>query len=180
MKLDIKDRVELSKAELEKIARLLRDVWPPKDGVFDLDADIRRMVLTEDRPIEKHIILSDGDQILAYSKLFSRQVRVGIQPVNNMALACVCVKEAFRGRGFGELIVKTAFGFVDDNTFECSIFQTQVLQFYLGLGARFLYNKFINSLSRTDNNPWWDPHVMIYPADYHLADVAIDLCGQGY
>jgi hypothetical protein len=71
---------------------------------------------------------------------------------------------------------------VDGGEFPVALFQTAVPDFYTRLGSRSVSNRFVNSRNSEDPeaNPWWDPNIMIYPADAAWPMGTIDLNGSGY
>jgi predicted N-acetyltransferase YhbS len=97
----------------------------------------------------------------------------------------VCSAPEQRGRGLGAAVVRTAFAEVDEGREAVSLFQTNVPGFYATLGARSVGNVFVNPRHRSGEKgsvaqPWWNTHVMIYPAAYRWPDGEVDLGGPGY
>lgn len=180
MQLFVYDRNQLSENDLRSIVYLSREIWPPPEGmIVTMEGDIAKMINVENRKIEKHFLLKENEKLIGYAKIFSREIKTDNKKINNMALASVCIKNEYRKKELGKLIVKAAFEFVDNKIFECSIFQTQAPQFYEKLGAKQIKNKFINSLNNNEN-PWWDPYIMLYPKEYEITEKEIDLLGKGY
>ncbi|MEM9660155.1 MAG: hypothetical protein AAF961_17460, partial [Planctomycetota bacterium] len=98
-------------------------------------------------------------------------------------LARVCSHPEHRGCGLGELVVRAAFGVVDDGEFPWSLFQTTypVQAFYNKLGAQLVKNPIVNSLGEDPQaNPFWDEIIMRYPAKADWPKGVIDLLGPGY
>jgi GNAT superfamily N-acetyltransferase len=86
-----------------------------------------------------------------------------------------------RGRGLGHAVVRAAFEYVDDGTFPVSFFQTGVPEFYRKLSCREVRNHAVNSLADDPGGcPWWEKHIMIYPADVPWPDGEIDLLGPAW
>jgi predicted N-acetyltransferase YhbS len=127
-------------------------------------------------------VVWDGGQAIAHARTFPRTIRSRSGDITLMGLAGVCVMPERRGEGLGRDVVRKAFERVDRGDFPVSLFQTTVPDFYTGLGAKAIANRFVNSRNTDDPeaNPWWDPHIMIYPADAVWPDGTIDLNGSGY
>lgn len=177
MQLLILERADLTAIQLREIFTLKQQVWPK--GAPDINGAIKRFLDSERPEIERHVLVIEEGALRGYAKFSTRFVTIGSKIVHNMALASVCVDPNYRGAGVGSRMVRNAFGHVDNGTFDCSFFQTGVPGFYEKLGARRVVNRFYNSLNG-DENPWWDPYVMLYPASYPLSGEPIDLMGKGY
>lgn len=135
----------------------------------------------------------EGDRALAHALLFPRDIQTPAGPLRIAELAAVCSHPDHRGRGrgLGRDVVRAAFKRIDDGAYPVSLFQTGVPDFYARLGARTVENKFINSRWQppregespghgTREAPWWNPHVMIYPATYNWPEGEVDLLGPGF
>lgn len=130
-----------------------------------------------------------GDRAIASATIFPRTVQAESGMLTLMALAAVCSDPNSRGWGLGRAVVRAAFDEVDRGRFPVTLFQTGVPEFYRKLGARAVDNRFVNSRfdastatpgRGTADNPWWNPHVMIYPAAFAWPAGTIDLLGPGY
>ncbi|MFA5257316.1 MAG: GNAT family N-acetyltransferase [Opitutales bacterium] len=99
-----------------------------------------------------------------------------------LALASVCTHPDFRCRGLGTELVRRILSLVDEGKYPAAFWQTGVPGFYEKLGARLVTNRVRNSRHPLDpeKNPFWDPFLMIYPADAVWPEGAIDLNGLGY
>jgi predicted N-acetyltransferase YhbS len=160
------------------IVNLINETWPPSDNqIASINDDLQEFFNSE--PEEIHVVAKIEKMVVGYAKTFVRKIRIDGKLVRNMALACVCVRKEFQKNGIGKKIVKKVFEPVDNEKFALSIFQTAVPQFYEKVGAKKIFNKCINS--QNDNeNPWWDPNIMIYPGTYKIDVTEIDLMGKGY
>lgn len=172
-------RVESRRAtpeEMRAITELVNATWPreaPAPGARAMP------------PVEQdktHVTIWDGDTLAAHAAFFPRTVRHVAGEFVVMALAGVCVPKDRRGAGLGRRVVLEAFRDVDAGLFRVSLFQTTVPDFYRRLGAVTVGNRFFNSRHVTGpgKTPWWDPHVMIYPAWTGWPAGDIDLNGPGY
>lgn len=174
---------ELSPERLREICELTASVWPPKgDPPPSIDERVEKYLGDKTRPFQRAIMVYGGASLVGHARVFDRRIAAGSRTVDNLALAGVCVRPEYRGSGLGAILARAAFGFIDDGRFECSVFQTQVPGFYEKLGCREIGNVFVNSRDEEKPNerPWWDPHVMLYPAGFDIGDEVIDLCGPGY
>lgn len=178
MDLSVNETDEIGYSDRILIVKLIRETWPPKEGeVVTLEGNLKNIFSS--KPEERHIIIKIGGQISGFAKRFLREIKIGEKQIRNMALACVCVKKDLRKGGIGKTIVKKAFESVDNNEFDCSLFQTAVPEFYEKIGARKIMNRCINSY-KNNENPWWDPNVIIYPGNFKIGEAVIDLMGNGY
>lgn len=160
------------------IVSLIKETWPPSCGqIAMLEEDMKRCFGSESE--EMHVIVKVDGVVTGYAKRFLRDVIVNGKRIRNMALACVCVKKGYQKKGLGKKAVTKLFEAIDDGIFECSLFQTAVPKFYEKIGAGKVLNKFVNS-QKSNESPWWDPNVMIYPKHFELGDGVIDLMGKGY
>ncbi|MBD3345825.1 MAG: GNAT family N-acetyltransferase [Chitinivibrionales bacterium] len=133
-----------------------------------------------DEPV--HFTIWNGSHLLAHAMTFLRIYNTVGGPLRIMALRGVCVLPEKRGSGLGAEVVKSAFARIDGTLFCGSIFQTRAPDFYQKLGARLLTNRFVNSRwnGHTEENPWWNPYIMAWPATMQVPDGTIDLNGPGY
>jgi predicted GNAT family N-acyltransferase len=178
MDLSVNEPDEIEHSDRILIVKLIRETWPPKENeIVTLEEDLEKIFGY--KPEEKHIFVKNNRQICGFAKIFFREIKIGEKLIRNMALACVCVKKDLRKGGIGKTIVKKAFEAVDNKEFDCSLFQTAVPEFYEKIGARKIMNKCINSY-KNNENPWWDPNVIIYPGNFKIGEAVIDLMGDGY
>jgi len=175
----------LTESQALAIITLIDSVWPQRDKtvaemVKDLLATSAELS-SPDSDSERIVVWEEG-QAIALSHTFTREIFAPEGSIKTMALADVCVDPTRRGEGFGAQVARRAFGRVDSGVSPVSLFQTEVPDFYVKLGAKVIGNRFVNSKNDDDPraNPWWDPHVMIYPADYSWPAGQIDLNGAGY
>src|SRR5690606_26484140 len=113
---------------------------------------------------------------------FSRLVRAESGERRVLALAGVCTDPGRRGEGLGRKVVEAAFHSLSEESATVCLFQTGVPEFYHRLGAREVFNRFHNGQDPEGVccSPWWNPHVMIYPAGAPWPEGPIDLQGPGY
>jgi len=183
MEIDIKDRAILSDDEIKKVVELVFNIWPPKDKAFTPERQMNYYMKKKLALFDKLLLILNQHILIGHAEIFEREIRIDSTTSKSiLALAGVCVRPEYRGKGLGLKLVKRAFTFIDNGPFECSIFQTQIPEFYFKLGCRILGNTFINSKHSKDKlkNPWWDPHVMVYPAEQNFGSSIIDLNGYGY
>lgn len=127
--------------------------------------------------------VADVDQgmVLAHALIFKRELLTSHGPLPVGALASVCVHPDYRGYGWGAEVVRAAFSVMPELGVEVTLFQTGVPDFYRKLGARLIPNRFFNGQIPGDqNNPFWEPHLMIYPAAFPWPEGDIDLNGEGF
>lgn len=125
--------------------------------------------------------IRDGAAIVAMSQLIPRRIQTERGPMDLLGLAGVKTHPDYRGQGFGRAVVRAALGYVDNGTFAVSLFQTGVPGFYEKLSCRRVENTFVNSHApRPATCPWWEAHVMIYPAAFDWPPGRIDLLGPGW
>lgn len=167
-------------ATASAIIALTNAVWPVSDRttetlVAELGTGLR------ETPLKRHYLIHDGAELVAHAVTFSRVIRFDGGSLEVMALAEVCVDPARRGEGHGARVVREAFRQVDEGPFAVSLFQTNVPGFYERLGAVKVANRFTDSTAGDpEANPWWNDHVMVYPAFPGWPAGIIDLCGRGY
>jgi len=171
---------ELTANEHERTRALVSATWPKKDGPTHpaMAAADRSGV----KAVQDHVLLSDGDELLAHAALSPRTIRHESGSLEVMALASVCVQQSRRGEGFGTRVVQEAFKAISSGRYSVALFQTQVPDFYRRLGAIKVDNEFVNSTDDIDPDatPWWDPNIMIYPDWTEWPKGKIDLKGPGY
>lgn len=171
---------KLNAEQAQRIAVLISAVWPDSGETVEV---IARSFLTNtgNQPGKKFYVIWKDDQAIACAQTFPRRIRYEGGETEIMALAGVCVDGAHRGRGLGSLIVRAAFGDVDDGRYRVALFQTGVPDFYRKLGATTVQNEFCDNTAANDGrSPWWDDYVMIYPEGAEWPNGRIDLNGAGY
>lgn len=130
-------------------------------------------------------VFGRGDQPRALAMIFPLVVTTTVGRLRVLALAGVCSAPELRGGGLGAAVVRAAFAEGDEGRETVSLFQTSVPGFYAKLGARSVSNVFVNPQHLQGDKgsaaqPWWDSHVMIYPAAYRWPEGGVDLGGAGY
>lgn len=163
------------------LAHLRNTVWPPSEPITMEEFGARAKTRYVEDDAELYMVRRD-EEILAFGRLFAREIITPSGPLTVGALASVLTRPDLQGNGFGRLIVQGAFDRVHDGTFPVILFQTGVPGFYQKLGSREVFNRFFDSKSATPAaNPWQSgPHIMIYPAAFAWPDGDIDLGGYGY
>jgi len=182
MKQDIFDKGELSRDTIQDIIKLQHLIWPYKAGEKNNEIAIDDYIKDESLAINKSILIWEDNILVGHTEIFCREIESNGRIIDNMALSGVCVRPGFRGKNLGYELVKTAFDIFERGHFECSVFQTDIPDFYIKFGCRTITNRFINSLNAQDpgKNPWWTDNVMIYPGGYNIGSQQIDLRGNGY
>lgn len=173
---------ELNQNQAFAIVTLLHEVWPhPNKTLLEMAASFSENRREAPNEIIRFIVW-DGTKAIAHAKTFSRNILTTKGELKIMALAEVCVARNRRGKGLGEAVVRKAFKHVDCGSFPVSLFQTAVPVFYQKLGAKRICNPFIDGKNREKlkRNPWWEPHIMIYPAQAQWPCGLVDLNGPGY
>lgn len=182
----------MSDADLAAVVSVWRTVFAAKlaaKTVEELVKTQRDYAANHAGPLHQHPRISVARQdgrILAVAKTFAREIETGGAGGNRltiMALYGVASLPEVRSQGFGAAVARAAFTRVDDGFFPLCLFQTgDARPFYEKLGCRTISNRFINSFNEADPaaNPWWNPHVMIYPAGADWPEGMIDLRGTGY
>jgi predicted N-acetyltransferase YhbS len=161
------------------IARLRDSVWIPQEPApIEERARLIRQRSQEDD--SELFTIWENETAIAHARLFAREITTQRGALTTGALAAVCSAPSHRGQGLGRLVVEAAFARVHDGTFPVILFQTGVPEFYAKLGARNVSNRFVDSTSETDANPWWQEDIMIYPAAFAWPDGNIDLNGPGW
>lgn len=181
---------DLTDGQIWAIARLMNEVWPSESRTLAEIVEAWRAEIGERKggAVEDaqkqyaRFVIWEGEKAIAHASTFPRQIYTPQGAITVMGLGGVCVDANRRGEGLGAAVMRPAFERVDRGLFPLSLYQTGVPGFYEKLGAKLVYNQFINSKNSDDpqKNPWWDTHVMIYPAHYEWADGTIDLNGFGY
>lgn len=182
-RLHVLSLAELTVPQFAAIGQLMSVVWPGKvqaersqDEMGEFVAQVRQ------RDGIFAIALDDDGSVIAHSSIFSREILLPTGRTTVGALAGVCCHPNWRNRGLGRDVVRATFARVDEGQFSVSFFQTGVPGFYEKIGARLVHNRCFNSFNAEDptGNPWWEPHLMVYPALYPWPDGEIDLLGRGW
>ncbi len=183
------DHTTITPELAREIVRLNELAWPDKEKNSE-DEKVQAVLNDFKEPVgpltQRHrvfCIMGPRKKILAKASIFPRLIGTPDGDMVIMALASVTSAPRRRGEGLGAKVVRAAFQQVDLGHFPLALFQTTtpVKPFYEKLGARKVTNKFINTQGEdTDANPWWDPEIMIYPADANWPEGTIDLKGKGY
>lgn len=176
---------DLTLPQMRSLSALVHLAFP--DPSCSLDARVAQLLALRARQPLTMFVVWDGETAIANASFFTREILTtsGLLPV--MALAAVCSAPDRRGEGWGRRVVAAAFAEVDAGKVSVSLFQTGVPDFYRKLGARTVENLFLNTGELdprpdhgTREQPWWSPHVMIYPAAYPWPEGPVDLRGPGY
>jgi len=180
---------DLTEAQAASILDLIHAEWPQPD--WDREAAVQGLIARKEvqddpssyRQNVKRYVIWDGERAVAQAETFARHIKweAGTEKIV-MGLAGVVVDPQLRGTGLGRKVVQAACGRVDAGEFEAGLWQTNHPKFYEGLGARTIENRFANHRDRGGSNtsPWWNDHVMIYPAKADWPHAPIDLNGPGF
>jgi predicted N-acetyltransferase YhbS len=174
--LTLRPELGASPAQGAAILDLIHTVWPPTAG--EIAPMIEPILRSWKAEHSAHFVIEDQNLVLAHSRLFRREVLTPQGPLAVGALAGVCVHPNYRGRRWGEAVVRAAFDFLPELGVSVSLFQTGVPRFYEKLGGRVISNRFFNGDSV--ENPFWDSCEMIFPASFDWPEGPIDLNGPGY
>ena len=179
----------LSEADARELTDLQIATWPPANPA-DAPRQFQQSVAALLRPSAyrgpaprrpRIYCLRENGKIIAQSRIFPRAILTSRGPLTILALEAVCTAKSQQGRGLGLLVMKETFKPVDTGAFPCSLFQTAVPGFWEKVGARLITNRIVNSLgANPDACPFWDPHLMVYPAAYDWPEGTVDLQGPGY
>ncbi len=176
---------DLSEAEARQIVALTSQSFPSSPITLEerLQLILESSTSTDAEQREsKRFVVWENDSAIAHARIFGRQIFVGDQPLNILALASVCTHEKMRGRGFGKLVVKKSFEPVDQGDYRFSLFQTGVPQFYEKLNCRLIENKIVNrkNVNDPEGYPFVDQYVMIYPSHHEWPEGVVDINGNPY
>ncbi|NVJ47239.1 MAG: GNAT family N-acetyltransferase [Cytophagia bacterium] len=165
---------------MEEVNELTDLTWPnTKPSHFTSESRIQDFINRNPNKTCHFIYFEEG--LIGYAESFPRLIKVDKQEFAVLGLGAVCVHPKFKGNGLGSLLVRAAFERVDKQEFVVALFQTGVPRFYEKLNCKAINNKIINSLGENpDNNPFWDPYVMIYPRQFIGFQSEIDLLGPGF
>ncbi len=176
---------DLGLSQARSLMTLVSRAFP--EASVPLEQRLQHFRALRERHAMEMFVVWDGERAIANATIFAREVKTQPGPLRLMALAAVCSDPDHRGEGWGRMVVQAAFGEVDSGRFPVTLFQTGVPDFYAGLGARKIDNRFVNTGEPdphpgrgTREQPWWNPHIMIYPAPFRWPAGTVDLCGPGY
>lgn len=175
---------ELDHGTREKLYDLLHSIWPqPHRTKPELMTDWFGG-LNKGKSYQKGVryVIWENEKAIAHAMSFERKIFTLSGPMTVLALAGVCTSPESREKGLGSAVVKSAFVPVDSGVYPAALFQTGVPMFYVKLNCRMIDNPFCNRQNKAQPNisPWWDKHVMIYPANYAWPEGLIDLNGGAY
>jgi GNAT superfamily N-acetyltransferase len=187
MPVEIWDVRDFTPAQAKQIGDLIAQVWP-KPHLTAADRAEQQLALSREfrgRPglAPRSLVVIEDDRVIAHAAMLPREIRTSQGEMTIGGLARVCTDAAVRGRGLGELVVRAAFGLVDNGDFPFALFQTNhlVRGFYEKLGAVTVQNPIINSLGDGPKTcPFWDEVVMRYPGGDGWPSGTIDLRGSGF
>lgn len=175
--------------DLDAVRDVQERAYAPTSRPIDLPTAIRRRREAHQRwvvgsgapPAALMHVVRVGDRCAAVAVTFVRTVGCAGGSLPVLALAGVASDPDDRGRGFGRAVVLDALLRVPEGVAGVCLFQTgQARGFYEKLGCVGVDNAFIDSKAGCDDRPWWDPHIMRYPADAPWPTGRIDLCGPAY
>lgn len=185
MKVERQAASSLEEPFAKAICELWEKTWPRK-AERSLEERVAWLLKldSDDGQDDQFHYLQEGRRLLAVCRSFRKRIRfldLGREAVV-LALAGVCVSEAWRGGGLGARIVSDAFRRLEEGDLEHCLFQTGVPGFYQKLGSFVVENEFVNSLSEKDpqERPWWEPWVMVHGERERWGRGRIDLLGDGY
>jgi predicted N-acetyltransferase YhbS len=172
----------LSLSQLEEIVNLVFTAFPPKDGNTQLQSWLERYRRDRGSAFNKVILCREEGVLAGHAEIFGRRITAQGREINNLALAKVCVRKESRGKQYGVKLVRSAFEYIHNGRFDCAVFQTKVPRFYDKIGCRAVDVPVINSqnMDAPEANPFWDPHILIYPGNFDLGSRPLDLRGPGY
>lgn len=124
-------------------------------------------------------VIEQGQLWIAHAMMFTLNIGTSLGDLKVAGLAGVCVHPDWRSKGLGASVVQAAFADLNELGADVVLYQTGVPDFYKALGAKEVSNSFITSVD-DQKSPWWDPHVMIYPAHANWPEGQINLRGAGY
>ncbi|MGD0339477.1 MAG: GNAT family N-acetyltransferase [Bacteroidota bacterium] len=182
MVIHILDKKTLPDEALHSIIDLVIQIWPSKNGIDNIAERTKSYMKENSTHFNKVILLWEDHTVAGHAEIFDREIFSNNRKIRNMALGGVCVRPSYRGKDFGKIVVQKVFHYIDIGQFECSVFQTNIPQFYDKLGAKIIYNKFFNSQNKGNDItiPDWGPYIMVYPKEYAFDNFDIDLNGNGY
>lgn len=173
--------VELVETSAMEEVNELTDLTWPNTKPSHFNSEIRIQDFINRNPNKTCHFIYFEEELIGYAESFPRLIKVDKQEITVLGLGAVCVLPKFKGNGLGSLLVRAAFERVDKQEFVVALFQTGVPRFYEKLNCKAINNKIINSLGENpDNNPFWDPYVMIYPRQFIGFQSEIDLLGPGF
>ncbi|GHE69307.1 MULTISPECIES: GNAT family N-acetyltransferase [Roseivirga] len=171
---------QVIKEHMAKANELTDATWPTtKPGTYTSESRIQDFMARN--PDKTCHFIWHNQQLIGYAESFPRKIGVNNSQLVVLGLGAVCVNTEYRGQGLGALLVRAAFERIDQGEFPLCLFQTGVPGFYHQLNCRTIENRIYNSTSETpEQNPFWDPYIMIYPSQFNGLQTDIDLLGAGY
>ena len=187
MPVEIWDVRDFTPAQAKQIGDLIAQVWP-KPHLTAVDRAEQQLALSrqyrgQSGLAPRSLVVVEDDGVIVHATVLPREIRTTQGEMVIAGLARVCTDQSMRGRGLGELVVRAAFGLVDNGEFPFALFQTNhlVRGFYERLGAVTVQNPIINSLGDgPKSSPFWDEVVMRYPGSDNWPSGTIDLRGPGF
>lgn len=188
MPLEIWDARYFTPYQARTIGELIHQTWPkPHLTAEDRAAQqtaIGRQYVGPARQAPRALVIVEDGRVVAHAAMVPRQARTEQgEPLLIGGLARVCTSPEVRGRGYGEAVVRAAFGLIDAGDFQFSLFQTneQVAGFYDRFGCTRVENKIVNSLADDPAaNAFWDSVIMRYPAVGDWPAGVLDLRAPGF
>jgi len=171
---------ELSLEMIDEINNLTETTWPETALEDETLTQKRRSFLERNPNKTCHLFIQD--ELIGYAESFPMTIQTDEGEKLILALAAVCVSQNARGKGIGAQLVVDCFKRIDKGEFDVCLFQTGVPSFYEKLNCKLVYNPFVNSLNKGNENmnPFWDEHIMIYPSEHQWFTGKIDLLRTGY
>ncbi len=187
MPVEIWDSRYLTADQAQGIGELVHQTWPKPNMTAEArvaqSIQLGREFIGQPGPPPRSIVAREEGRVVAHAWIFPRVIGAEGGDLLIGALARVCTDAAMRGRGLGELVVRSALALVDAGEFEFSLFQTKpsVQAFYGKLGCAPVENRIVNSSAEDPTaNPFWEAVAMRYPAGAGWPTGTIDLRGPGY
>lgn len=171
----------MDRATVRAVLGLIDETWPPEGDVRPAAERVEAAVVAwEPSPSVCRFLVREGGRVVAHAAAGVRTIGTGEGNQEVVTLAGVCVAADRRGRGLGAVVVRRAFA--EAGPGRVVLFQTGVPEFYRKLGAREVGNPFFHRPGPGAERvrPWWDPHVLVWPADASWPDGPVDLRGPGY
>ena len=168
---------EMDIGHLRQCAGLWQRIWPSDGGTAQTLSRLRAQLgQARYRDVVVHGIDLAGTTV-ALARSFVRRIGTTAGERDVLAMAGVCTQSDCRGGGFGSQVVRDVYRRLDRRVPVC-LFQTRVPGFYRRLGGREVDNPVVDSSG--DGRGFWDPHVMIHPAEAGWPAGEIDIRGPGW
>jgi GNAT superfamily N-acetyltransferase len=174
-------------AQAKEIGELVHKVWPKPTMTAESRAAQQLAIGQQYQgPAEqapRAVVVVEEGRVVAHAAVLPRWIGTTYGKIAVGGLSRVCTDPAFRGRGFGELVVRAALDLVDSGVFQFALFQLseRVRPFYQRFGCVRVDNRIVNSLGENpEANPFWDDLVMRYPVGGDWPSGTIDLLGPGW